>query len=246
MERLEVADDVFLGPAGGGRADDHAAREAVRLAELLDDAAQARPLFARLDLARHTDVVDRRHEDQEAPRHGDVRGETGALRAERLLHHLHQDFLPFLQQVLDARLLLRLVPLSGSGLPVLPLLPFELVFVAAFEPFELLEGVDDLGDVEEPVALETEIDEGRLHAGKNFRYPALVDIADDTAVPFTLDKDLRDEIVLEDGHHRLVAIGGDDHLLGHARTPGRWAMSDRRRAVPHAASPIAHRLSSIA
>ena len=25
----------------------------------------------------------------------------------------------------------------------------------------------------------------------------------------------RDEVVFENGHHRLVAIGGDDHLLGH-------------------------------
>jgi ribonuclease G len=32
------------------------------------------------------------------------------------------------------------------------------------------------------------------------------------------------EVVFEDGHHRLVAIGGDDHLLRHSQTPYRlWA-----------------------
>src|SRR5262245_28167446 len=51
VERLEVADDVFLGAAARGGADDDAAGEAVRLAELADDAAQASPLLARLDLA---------------------------------------------------------------------------------------------------------------------------------------------------------------------------------------------------
>ena len=58
-------------------------------------------LFARLDLARDADVVDRRHEDQEPARHRDVRGQAGALGAERLLDHLDEDFLPFLQQVFD-------------------------------------------------------------------------------------------------------------------------------------------------
>ena len=90
-----------FGPAGGGGADDDAAGEAVLLAELPDDAAQARALFARLDLARDADVVDRRHEHQEAARHRDVRGQPGALGAERLLDDLDEDFLPFFQQVFD-------------------------------------------------------------------------------------------------------------------------------------------------
>ena len=236
VERLEVADDVFLRAAGRGRADDDAAREAVRLAELPDDAAQAGTLVARLDLARHADVVHRRHEDEEPPRHRDVRGEAGALRAERFLHHLHQDFLPFLQQVLDARLrpsapsfcLLALASTSPLSL---------LVLVAAFEAFELLEGVDDFGDIEKPVALEAEVDEGRLHAGQHFRDPALVDVADDAAMTFTLDEDFGDEIVFEDGHHGLVAIGGDDHLLGHSQTPRRVGRVRRVRRSGRSGRP---------
>src|SRR6185503_10604083 len=81
--------------------DDDAPGEPVGLAERPHDAAQPRALFPRLDLPRDADVIDRRHEHQEAPRHGDVGGETRALGAERLLDDLDQDFLPFLEQVLD-------------------------------------------------------------------------------------------------------------------------------------------------
>ncbi len=51
MEVGEIAHDVRFGAAAGGGADDDAADEAVLFAKLLDDAAQARPLFARFDLA---------------------------------------------------------------------------------------------------------------------------------------------------------------------------------------------------
>ena len=50
------------------------------------------------------------------------------------------------------------------------------------EAVELLEGGDDVGDVEEAVALETEVNERRLHAGQHFRDPALVEVADDAAL----------------------------------------------------------------
>ena len=57
----------FDRPDGRG-ADDDAAAEVVLLAELLDDAAQAAALVAAVDLARDADVIDGRHEDQEAAR----------------------------------------------------------------------------------------------------------------------------------------------------------------------------------
>ena len=101
-------------------------------------------------------------------------------------------------------------------------LPFRLrraVVVARFELFELLERVDHVGDVQEAVALETEIDERGLHAGQDFRDPAFVDVADDAALPLALDENFGDEVVFENGHDRLVAVRGDDHLLGHSRTP---------------------------
>jgi len=46
VEGVQVAEDVLLRPPARGGADDDAAREAVRLAELTDDAAQPGALLA--------------------------------------------------------------------------------------------------------------------------------------------------------------------------------------------------------
>ena len=75
----------------------------VLLAELRTMPRSRDALFARLDLAGDADVIDGRHEDQEPSRHRDVRGEPGALGAERLLHDLDEDLLPFLEQVFYLR-----------------------------------------------------------------------------------------------------------------------------------------------
>ncbi len=112
VERVEVGDDVFLRTAGGGRADDDAAGEAVRLAKLADDAAQPAALVARFDLAGDADVVDRRHEHEEPAGHRHVRGQARALGAERLLDDLDDDLLAFFQQLFDLRL--RLVAIAAS------------------------------------------------------------------------------------------------------------------------------------
>src|SRR5438105_8979139 len=189
VECVEVAEDVLLRAAAGRRPDDDAAGEAVRLAELADDAAQTAALLARFDLARHADVIHRRHEHQEAPGHRHVRGEARALRAERLLHHLDDDLLSFAQQFLDLRLR-PLAPRFHSGrrrarrslaLPA----PAVLVVVAR-QLVELVDRVDDVGDVEEAVALQTDVDEGGLHAGEGFRDPALVDVAAGAPLPLAL------------------------------------------------------------
>src|ERR1043166_8711517 len=182
MERLEVRDDVFLASAGRGRPDDHAAREAMLLAELADDAPQPRSLFARVDLAGNADVVDRRHEHQKPAGHRDVRGETGAFRAERLFDDFDEDFLAGRQQLFD----LRLRPRSLLLFSVVFRAVVFLVVFAGVELVELLHRVDDVGDVQEAVALEAEVDEGALHAGKNFADPALVDVADDAPLAFAL------------------------------------------------------------
>ncbi len=83
--------------------DDHAAGQAGLLAEPLDDGPQPAALVARLDLAGHADVVDRRHVDEEPAGQAQVRRDAGALRAERFLDDLDDDLLPLLEQVLDLR-----------------------------------------------------------------------------------------------------------------------------------------------
>src|SRR4051812_24319814 len=172
VERIEVAEDVFLRPAAGRGADDHAAGEAVRLAELADDAAQPRPLLARFDLARHANVIDGGHEHQKPPGHGDVRGQARALGAERLLDHLDDDLLAFLEQFLDLlggpilAVALRAALVSAAAAVAVGAAR-RLVVLVAGEFVEFGEGVDDVGDVEETVALEAEIDERGLHAGED-------------------------------------------------------------------------------
>ncbi len=73
-------------------------------------------------------------------------------------------------------------------------------------------------------------------------HAALVDIPDHATRVLALDEDLDRLIVLEDGHSRLVARRGDDHLLVHSRDSSEPAASVGRhtppetgaRAKPHA------------
>ena len=129
-------------------------------------------------------MVYGRHEHQEPPRHRRVRGQPGAFRAERLLGHLDDDLLPFLQQVFDLRLGALLAIAIAPAKPALAgqagrgrrcLAAGEGgSFVSSFEAVELLERRYDVGDVEEAVAFEAEINKRRLHAGQHLRHPALV------------------------------------------------------------------------
>src|SRR5205814_8167536 len=73
-----------------------------------------------------------------------------------------------------------------------PLLRLAVVLVELLE----LRRVEHVVDVQKAVALEAEIDEGRLHAGQHLRDPSLVHIADDAALTLALDEDFRHEVVL--------------------------------------------------
>jgi hypothetical protein len=153
--------------------------------------------------------------------------EASALRAERLLHHLDDDFLAFAKQIFDLRL--RPIPIAprigstrGRAGPAVAARPAPAVALRVILVVELVEllRVDHIVHIEESVALEAEVDEGGLHAGQDLRHAPLVDVADDAALALALDEDFGDEIILEDGHHGFVAVGGDDHLLVHfSRTP---------------------------
>ena len=105
----------FLRPPGGRRSDDDAAGKAGLLAELADDAAQPGALVARFDFPGDADMVHRGHENEEAARHGGVRGEARPLRPERLLRHLDDDFLPFFEKLFDLGVGAAVAPRPGAG-----------------------------------------------------------------------------------------------------------------------------------
>jgi hypothetical protein len=209
MEVRQIVEDVLLRAPRSGRADDDAAREVPLLAELADDAAQAAPLVARVDLPRDADVVDGGHEHQEASRQGRMRRDARALGAQRLLDHLDQDLLAFLQELVDFGL--------GAAIAAAPVGATAARVLVVGVVFVVLERLEHVRHVEERVAVEADVNEGRLHAGQHFRHPALVDVARDPARSLALDEDLGNLIVLEDGHARLVAVRGDNHLPAHAQ-----------------------------
>src|SRR5713226_4055021 len=90
-EKLDVAADLVVAGAFGGRADDEAAGEgALRLRH---QAPQARALLCGADLPRDADVVHGGHVHQVAAGQGHVAGDPRPLLAQRLLGDLHNDLL---------------------------------------------------------------------------------------------------------------------------------------------------------
>ena len=121
-------------------------------ADALEHLLEARALLLVLDAPRDADVIDRRHVDEEAARQRDVAGDARAFAGDGVLRHLHDDLLPFAQQIGDRRL---------GAMRLRDVVEVQLVRRLALV---LLEVLDDVGDVEEGVALQAEVDEGGLHA----------------------------------------------------------------------------------
>src|SRR5262249_43068968 len=98
LQEPDVALDVLLGRALGGRADDDAA---LRQVDLLEDVAEPRALLV-LEPARDPDPLTLRHVDDEAAGERDLGRQPRALRLHRVLHGLDEDLLAAAEQVLDA------------------------------------------------------------------------------------------------------------------------------------------------
>src|SRR5262249_57428399 len=137
-----------------------------------------------LEPARDAEPVAVRDVDDEAAGQRDLGREPRALRLHRILDGLDEDRLAALDQVLD--------------------------LARAAAALEL--GADDLVDVEEPVLLEADLDERRLHAGQDVVDDAEVDVARDRAALGPLEVDLGDLVVLEDGDALLTGLDRDEQL----------------------------------
>ena len=99
-------------------------------------------------------------------------------------------------------------------------------------------GHDDLVDVEEPVLLEADLDERRLHPGQNVVDDAEVDVAGDRPALGPLEVDLGDAIVLDHGDALLADVDRDQQLAlrGRQRRPA-WRLPATLGAAALASGP---------
>src|SRR5262245_28853499 len=95
-EEPDVLDEFLFTSSFSRGAHDETSRQTVPI--LMDNSLEPRPFVVRGDLARHADVIDRRHVNQVTPRQRDVGGNAGALLSKRLFGDLNQNFLSFPKQ----------------------------------------------------------------------------------------------------------------------------------------------------
>ena len=202
-EVAQVALEVLPAVARPHRARDEAAAAAL-LAQLLQDGLEAPPLLVVHDLAGDAHVLDGGHEHEVAAGQGDVRGDARPLLAQGLLDHLHQHLLAGLEHLLDGG---AVVAVAGAARTRL-LLREEV----------LVELLDDVGHVEEGVALLADVHEGGLHPGQDPGHLALIEVPDDPAVGFPLDEDLGNDAVVQERDLRLLGGAAHDEVLGHGRS----------------------------
>ena len=139
--------------------------------QVLQFFAQQRAFGFVLDALRYADMGFLRQIDQQAAGNADLRGKPRALGADRILDDLHQQLLAVVQDAFDR--------FGFFGI------------VLAMHP--------DVGHVQESGAVQSDLDEGRLHARQ---YPAdfaQIDIADHAATAAALDVQFLDDTLL---HHR--------------------------------------------
>ncbi len=197
VQLLQVADLThevgFFGAVGGG-ADDQPAGAFVGT---IDHLPQPVALFVG-ESAADADAAAVGRVDEVTAGDREVHREPRALRLQRILDDLDEDLLSRLDQLVDAT-----------------------AAAATALRGRFAVGEDDLVDVQEAVSLETDVDEGGLHAGKDVVDLPLVDVADDRTPAAPLDVKLGDVVLaafllcLEDGHSGLTALGGDQNRFFH-------------------------------
>ncbi len=81
---------------------------------------------------------------------------------------------------------------------------------------------EEIGNIKERVALQSDVHERGLHARKHARHPAFMDAPGEGIFFFALVEDFHQLIVFKDRYFRLMPAGSDDKFFGHANF-SRWA-----------------------
>jgi hypothetical protein len=148
--------------------------------------AQVLALGFVLDALRDADVRVLRQVDEEPPGDRDLGREARSLAADRILHHLHEQRLALAQDPLDGLL--------------------DVVAVARGP---------DVGHVQEGRARQADLDERRLHPGKDAADAAQVDVAHEPPARVAFDVQLLHRSQLGDRDPRFLRGDVDQDLLVH-------------------------------
>ena len=135
-----------------------------------------------------------------------MRGHSRALRADRVLRHLHDHALTGFQHIAD-------LACFGDL--------FEFVIGVA--------GREHVSRVQERVLFETDVNKRRLHAGKDVLHLPEIDVADETFAALLLHVELDRRPVLDDRNACIERVGVDQNFLIHFIKPFfmRGAAADR-------------------
>jgi hypothetical protein len=147
-----------------------------------------------------------------------MRGQPRTLGADRILDHLHQQFVALTHQRADVggaiRCLLRRV-IAGVGWRR-----------------------KDVGNVQESGARQADLQEGRLHARQHARHEALVEVADQPAPAGALDEHLLQRTVVQQRRAALARGHVDEDFKAHPAAPRVIPPDCSSRAVSYSGSPI--------
>ena len=171
----------------GHRADDETAGEPFGQ-QLLQLVAEAFALRFVLDALRDADVRILRQIHEQSSGQAHLGRQPGAFGADRILDHLHQQRLAFVQDAFD-----RLAVVAVAVLPVLP----------------------DVGDMQERRAFEADLDERGLHAWQNPCNAAEVDVADEAPRAGALHVQFLHDGLLEHRDASLLRRDIDEDFVAH-------------------------------
>ena len=177
---------------------DHAVLRRVNLHQRLQPVAQARAFGLVFDTRRDADdagaaFVRQQHQVTRGQRQH--RGQPCAFAAERVLHHLHQHVLPFAQQLINRR--------HGYGL----------VIQRVGQPRQAR--LEHVAGVQKRRALQTDLDEGGLHARQHALDTPLVDIADQAVTRRALDIHLLHAAAFDQRDPGFVGTEVDQDFTAH-------------------------------